>query len=120
MGCLQCGRTPGREYSDDFCSAECEAAHREKILGRLSELSNAEEESSDSWRTGLLSLAQTTADLRYSTADMSAAGPGRTQADWPADHSAAGTGRQRCLDDGAACRRSDRPQPGREGAADRL
>ena len=76
MGCLQCGRTPGRKYSDDFCSAECEAAHREKILGRLSELSSAEEESSsDSWRTGLLSLAQTTTDLRYSTADMSAAVP---------------------------------------------
>jgi len=75
MGCLQCGRTAGQKYSDDFCTAECEAAHREKILGRLSELSNAEEESSDSWRTGLLSLAQTTADLRYSTADMSAGEP---------------------------------------------
>ncbi len=73
MGCLQCGRASGGKHSDDFCSAECEAAHREKILGRLSELSNAEEESSESWRTGLLSLAQKTTDLRYSTADMSAA-----------------------------------------------
>ena len=75
MGCLQCGRTSGRKYSDDFCTAECEAAHREKILGRLSELSIAEEESAVSWRTGLLSLAQTTADLSCSTAEMSAAEP---------------------------------------------
>lgn len=78
LGCLQCGRTPGQKYSDDFCTAACEAAHREKILGRLSELSEAEEESSDSWRTGLLSLAQTTTDLRYSTADLSAAEPKAT------------------------------------------
>ena len=75
MGCLQCGRAPAGTDSGDFCSAECEAAHREKILGRLSELSNSEEESSAAWRTGLLSLAQTTTDLRYSTVDMSAAAP---------------------------------------------
>ena len=75
MGCLQCGRTPSQKYSADFCSVECEAAHREKILGRLSELSDAGEGSSDSWRTGLVSLAQTTTDLRYSTADMGAAAP---------------------------------------------
>jgi Flp pilus assembly CpaE family ATPase len=62
-------------YSDDFCSAECEAAHREKILGRLSELSDAEAEAPDAWRAGLLSLAQTTTDLRYSTVDMSVAVP---------------------------------------------
>lgn len=73
MGCLQCNRTTGGGELDDFCSAACEAAHREKILGRLSELSNAEEESIDSWRAGLLSLAQTTTELRYSTADMSVA-----------------------------------------------
>ena len=73
MGCLQCGRAPAGGYSDDFCSVECEAAHRRKILGRLSELSNSEDEPSDSWRTGLMSLARTTTDLRYSTADMSGA-----------------------------------------------
>lgn len=71
MGCLQCGRKPDQRYSDDFCTAKCEAAHREKILGRLSELSIAEEEPSDSWEAGLLSLAQTTTNLRYSTVDMS-------------------------------------------------
>ena len=80
MGCLQCGRTPGQKYSVDYCSAECEAAHREKMLGRLSELSSAEEESSDSWRTGLASLAQTTASVRYSTVDRgTAAEPTETE-----------------------------------------
>jgi Flp pilus assembly CpaE family ATPase len=75
MGCLQCGRTPDRKYSDDFCSAKCEAAHREKLLGRLSELSSTEGQSSDSWHAGLQSLAQTTTHLRYSTAEIGAAAP---------------------------------------------
>ena len=78
MGCLQCGRAPDLKHSDDFCSVACEGAHREKILGRLSELSDAEEESSESWRVGLLALAQTTTELSYSTADLSAVSPATT------------------------------------------
>lgn len=74
---MQCGRAPGGGEPEDFCSAECEAAHREKILGRLSELSNGEE-ASDSWRIGLFSLAQRTTELRYSAEDVSDGAPPAT------------------------------------------
>lgn len=70
MRCLQCGRTAGLKHTEDFCSVACEEKHRAKILERLSELSNLEAESPESWRAGLLSLAQTTTDLSYSAADL--------------------------------------------------
>jgi Flp pilus assembly CpaE family ATPase len=75
MRCLQCGRASGLMHSDDFCSAACETAHREKILERLSELGAVEAESPESWRSGLLSLAQTTTDLSYAVAEASSVAP---------------------------------------------
>lgn len=75
MRCLQCGRASGLKHSDDFCSAACEEAHRAKILERLSELGATEGESPESWRAGLLSLAQSTTDLGYATADPGEGSP---------------------------------------------
>lgn len=74
--CLQCGcgvAGEGFEHAMDFCSRSCETAHREKILNRLSELNEGTQSGpSEAWSRGLLSLAETTSNLRYSTADLSA------------------------------------------------